>query len=164
MVLKWTPGETAFLAQISNNLRERYWTVCPDTLKPKKKRWERSSIGRSFRSPLRSAEQDGGPSASGRYLGWPHFPRKWKCGHPRWRPEAEGPPSCSALRNEDWKFSLGLWWHHFHRCHLGWRHPRWRRRKWRLEDVGTLVKTPSRHLPRQSWVMPSSQKGPKYVL
>ena len=55
-----------------------------------------SSIGRPFRSPLRSEEQDGGPSDSGRHLGWPHFRfRKW--GHPRWRPEAEGPPSCSSL-------------------------------------------------------------------
>ena len=32
-----------------------------------------SSIGRVFRSPLRSEEENGGPSASGRHLGWPHF-------------------------------------------------------------------------------------------
>ena len=56
----------------------------------------RSSIGRPFRPPLRSEEQDGGPSASGAHLGWPHSRfRKW--GHPRWPPEAEGPPSCSSL-------------------------------------------------------------------
>ena len=55
-----------------------------------------SSIGRPFRPPLRSEEQDGGPSASGALLGWPHSRfRKW--GHPRWPPEAEGPPSCSSL-------------------------------------------------------------------
>ena len=55
-----------------------------------------SSIGRPFRPPLRSEEQDGGPSASGGHLGWPHSRfRKW--GHPRWPPEAEGPPSCSSL-------------------------------------------------------------------
>ena len=55
-----------------------------------------SSIGRPFRPLLRSEEQDGGPSASGGHLGWPHSRfRKW--GHPRWPPEAEGPPSCSSL-------------------------------------------------------------------
>ena len=55
-----------------------------------------SSIGRPFRPPLRSEEQDGGPSASSGHLGWPHSRfRKW--GHPRWPPEAEGPPSCSSL-------------------------------------------------------------------
>ena len=63
----------------------------------KAKKWiTSSSIGRPFRPPLRSEEQDGGPSASGGHLGWPHSRfRKW--GHPRWPPEAEGPPSCSSL-------------------------------------------------------------------
>ena len=55
-------------------------------------------MGRIFRPPLRCAVQNGGPSASGRHLGWPHFRnRKW--GHPRWWPEAEGPPFCTAHRN-----------------------------------------------------------------
>ena len=58
--------------------------------------YNNSSIGRPFRPLLRSEEQDGGPSASGGHLGWPHSRfRKW--GHPRWPPEAEGPPSCSSL-------------------------------------------------------------------
>ena len=30
-------------------------------------------LGRVFRSPLRSEEENGGPSASGRHLGWPHL-------------------------------------------------------------------------------------------
>ena len=32
-----------------------------------------SSIGRFFRPPIAEAEENGGPSASGRHLGWPHF-------------------------------------------------------------------------------------------
>ena len=117
-----------------------------------------SSIGGVFRSSLRSAEQDGGLSASGRHLGWPHFPRKWKWviqdGDRKRKGRHLAPRS--ALRIE--KLPLGLWWHHFRRRHLGWRHPRWRRRKWHLGDVWTLVKTPSRRVPRQSWVMISSMK------
>ena len=30
-------------------------------------------LGRVFRPPLRRAAQNGGPSASGRHLGWPHL-------------------------------------------------------------------------------------------
>ena len=30
-------------------------------------------LGRVFRSPLRSEEENGGPSASGGHLGWPHL-------------------------------------------------------------------------------------------
>ena len=55
-------------------------------------------LGRPFRPLSRSEEQDGGPSASGGHLGWPHLRnREW--GHPRWPLEAEGPPSCSSLLN-----------------------------------------------------------------
>ena len=72
-----------------------------------------SSFGRTNGAPLRWRWQDGGSSASGRHLGWPHFrfpwghflgSRKWphgkrKWGHPRWRPEAELPPSCHLHLN-----------------------------------------------------------------
>ena len=75
--------------------------------------WPISSFGRTNGAPLRWRWQDGGSSASGRHLGWPHFrfpwghflgSRKWphgkrKWGHPRWRPEAELPPSCHLHLN-----------------------------------------------------------------
>ena len=77
-----------------------------------------SSIGRVFGPPLRCAVQNGGPSASGRHLGWPYF-RFHKWGHPRWRPEAEGSPFCTAHRNGVQKLSPSLGWRHFRRRHLG---------------------------------------------
>ena len=61
--------------------------------------------GESFWSPIEAEAQNGGPSASGRHLGWPHFRnRKW--GHPRWRPEAEGPPFCASASKGLQKLSL----------------------------------------------------------
>ena len=46
------------------------------------------------------------------------FPiRKW--GHPRWRPEAEGPPSCAAAAIGVEKLAPGSGWRHFRRRHLG---------------------------------------------
>ena len=62
-----------------------------------------SSFGRTNGAPLRWRWQDGGSSASGRHLGWPHFRFPWGhflgSGHPRWRPEAELPPSCHLHLN-----------------------------------------------------------------
>ena len=58
-------------------------------------KWRQPRPGAAFSIPIAEAEEKGGPSASGRHLGWPHLRnRKW--GHPRWRPEAEGPPFSSA--------------------------------------------------------------------
>ena len=46
------------------------------------------------------------------------FPdRKW--GHPRWRPEAEGPPFSTSTSLGVEKFSPGPGWRHFRRRHLG---------------------------------------------
>ena len=53
--------------------------------------------------------------------------RKW--GHPRWRPEAEGPPFSTTTTMGVEKLSPGLGWRHFRRHTL------------RLEDVGTPMKT-----------------------
>ena len=62
-------------------------------------------------------EENGGPSASGRHLGWPHLRnRKW--GHPRWRPEAGDPPFSSTSTIGIEKFSPCLGWRHFRRRHL----------------------------------------------
>ena len=43
--------------------------------------------------------------------------RKW--GHPRWWPEAEGPPSCAAAAIGVEKLAPGSGWRHFRRHHLG---------------------------------------------
>ena len=43
--------------------------------------------------------------------------RKW--GHPRWRPEAEGPPFSSASAIGVEKLAPGPGWRHFRRRHLG---------------------------------------------
>ena len=76
-----------------------------------------SSIGRPFRSPLWWWWKNGGPSASGRHLGWPHFRfRKW--GHPRWRPEAEGSPFSTTTTIGIEKAAPSLGWRHFRRRHL----------------------------------------------
>ena len=61
--------------------------------------------------------QNGGPSASGRHLGWPHFRfRKW--GHPRWPPEAEGSPFCTSPSIGIEKSTPSPGWRHFRRRHL----------------------------------------------
>ena len=104
-----------------------------------------SSIGRVFRPPLRCAVQNGGPSASGRHLGWPHL----------WEPEmrsskmATGSGRAAILHRapqwgsknapqvlDDVIFDLAIL------------DPRWRRWKWRLEDVETFY----RRLPHP-WVL-----------
>ena len=61
----------------------------------RRRKWRQPGLGVLFSIPIEGEVQNGGPSASGRHLGWPHFRfRKW--GHPRWRPEAEGPPFCTS--------------------------------------------------------------------
>ena len=113
-----------------------------------------SSLGYFFRTLFRSAEEDGGHSASGRHLGWPHLHFRSSSGANELiqdggqKQKGRHLPLHSAIGSE--KSTLGLGWHHFRRRHLGWRHPRWRRWEWRLEDIGTPVKTPSKRLPRQS--------------
>ena len=59
--------------------------------------------GESFSTPIVVVVENGGPSASGRHLGWPHS-REW--GHPRWRPEAEGPPFSTTTTMGVEKLSL----------------------------------------------------------
>ena len=63
----------------------------------RRRKWRQPRLGAAFSIPIKVEVENGGPSASGRHLGWPHFQfREW--GHPRWRPEAEGPPfSTSTL-------------------------------------------------------------------
>ena len=81
-----------------------------------------SSIGRVFRSllwrwrkmaalPLPVAILDDLISGS--------RSRKW--GHPRWRPEAEGPPSCATATIGIEKRAPGPGWRHFRRRHLGFK-------------------------------------------
>ena len=59
--------------------------------------------GESFSTPIVVVVENGGPSTSGRHLGWPHS-REW--GHPRWRPEAEGPPFSTTTTMGVEKLSL----------------------------------------------------------
>ena len=73
-----------------------------------------SSIGYFFGSPLRCAVQNGGPSASGRHLGWPHSEviqdgdRKRKGRH-------FAPRTAMGIQ----KSTPGPGWRHFRRRHLG---------------------------------------------
>ena len=61
----------------------------------RRRKWRQPRPGAAFSTPIAVAVENGGPSSSGRHLGWPHLRnRKW--GHPRWRPEAEGPPFSTA--------------------------------------------------------------------
>ena len=110
-----------------------------------------SSIGRVFRPPLRRAAQNGGPSASGRHLGWPHFrfpqmrsskmaTRSGRAAILRRAPQWGSKNSPQVL--DDVISAAAIL------------DPRWRRWKWRLEDVETPVKTSYRRLPHP-WVMSS---------
>ena len=61
----------------------------------RRRKWHQPGLGASFSNPIEGEVQNGDPSASGGHLGWPHLRnRKW--GHPRWPPEAEGPPFCTS--------------------------------------------------------------------
>ena len=61
----------------------------------RRRKWRQPGLGASFSIPIEGEVQNGDPSASGGHLGWPHLRnRKW--GHPRWPPEAEGPPFCTS--------------------------------------------------------------------
>ena len=106
--------------------------------------WFRSSIGRVFRSLLWRVEENGGPSASGRHLGWPHFrfPQmrspKMATGSGRaaifLHPPQQGSKNAPQVLDDVISGAAIL-------------DPRWRRWKWRLEDVETPVKTFYRRLP-----------------
>ena len=107
-------------------------------------RWPKSSIGRVFRSLLWRVEENGGPSASGRHLGWPHFrfPQmrspKMATGSGRaaifLHPPQQGSKNAPQVLDDVISGAAIL-------------DSRWRRRKWRLEDVETPVKTFTRRLP-----------------
>ena len=53
----------------------------------RRRNWRQPRPGESFSIPIVAVAENGGPSASG-----PHFRKFREWGHPRWRPEAEGPP------------------------------------------------------------------------
>ena len=108
-----------------------------------------SSIGRVFRSPLWRVEENGGPSASGRHLWWPHFrfPQmrspKMATGSGRaaifLHPPQQGSKNAPQVLDDVISGAAIL-------------DSRWRRWKWRLEDVETPVKTSYRRLPHP-WVL-----------
>ena len=82
--------------------------------------WIISSIGRTFRSLFRRRRKMAALPLPVAILDdlIPKFRfREW--GHPRWRPEAEGPPFSAAAAIGIVKFSPGLGWRHFRRRHLG---------------------------------------------
>ena len=71
-------------------------------------KWRHPEPGAGFSTPSEVEVENGCPSASGRHLEWPHFGnRKW--GHPRWRPEAEGPPFSTSTSLGIEKPALYYW-------------------------------------------------------
>ena len=79
-----------------------------------------SSIGRVFRAPLRRRRKMAALPLPVAILDdlIPSFRfREW--GHPRWRPEAEGPPSCASASMGLEKPAPGPGWRHFRRRHHG---------------------------------------------
>ena len=89
-----------------------------DTSKKKiSKNFFDSSIGRVFRPPLRRRRKMAALPLPVAILDdlIPSF-REW--GHPRWRPEAEGSPSCASASMGIEKLAPGSGWRHFRRRHL----------------------------------------------
>ena len=80
-------------------------------------KWRHPEPGAGFSIPSEVEVENGGPSASGRHLGWPHF-RFPKWGHSRWRPEAEGQPFSTSTSLGVEKPAPGSGWRHFQRRHL----------------------------------------------
>ena len=83
-------------------------------------RSDTSSIGRVFRAPLRRRRKMAALPLPVAILDdlIPSFRfREW--GHPRWRPEAEGPPSCASASMGLEKPAPGPGWRHFRRRHHG---------------------------------------------
>ena len=77
-----------------------------------------SSIGRFFRSLLwRWRKMAALPLPVAIFDDLISGSRKW--GHPRWRPEAEGPPSCATATIGIEKTAPGPGWRHFRPRHLG---------------------------------------------
>ena len=96
-----------------------------------------SSIGRVFRPPLRRAAQNGGPSASGRHLGWPHF----RFPQMRSSKMATGSGRAAILRRApQWGSKNPPQVLDDVISDLAILDPRWRGRKWRLEDVETFYR------------------------
>ena len=80
----------------------------------------RSSIGRVFRPLLRRRRKMAALPLPAAILDdlIPSFRfREW--GHPRWRPEPEGPPSCASASIGVEKRAPSLGWRHFRRRHHG---------------------------------------------
>ena len=78
----------------------------------------KSSIGRVFRPPLwRWRKMAALPLPVAILDDLISGSRKW--GHPRWRPEAEGPPSCATATIGVEKLAPGPGWRHFRPRHLG---------------------------------------------
>ena len=78
----------------------------------RRRKWRQPGLGVLFSIPIEGEVQNGGPSASGGHLGLPHLRnRKW--GHPRWRPEAKGPPFCTSpsigIEKSTLYYSAGTW-------------------------------------------------------
>ena len=79
-----------------------------------------SSIGRVFRAPLwRWRKMAALPLPAAILDDLISGSRKW--GHPRWRPEAEGPPFCATATTGLEKTAPGPGWRHFRRRHLGFK-------------------------------------------
>ena len=77
-------------------------------------------LGRVFRPPLRRRRKMATLPLPAAILDdlIPSFRfREW--GHPRWRPEAEGPPSCASASIGVEKRAPSLGWRHFRRRHHG---------------------------------------------
>ena len=79
-----------------------------------------SSIGRVFRPLLRRRRKMAALPLPAAILDdlIPSF-RFQEWGHPRWRPEAEGPPSCASASIGVEKRAPSLGWRHFRRRHHG---------------------------------------------
>ena len=108
-----------------------------------------SSIGRVFRSPLRSEEENGGPSASGGHLGWPHF-RFPQMRSPKMATGSGG--AAIFLLTPQWGSKNAPQVLDDVISEAAILDSRWRWWKWRLEDVETPVKTSHRRLPHP-WVL-----------
>ena len=79
-----------------------------------------SSIGYFFRSPLwRWRKMAALPLPAAILDDLISGSRKW--GHPRWRPEAEGPPFCATATTGIEKSTPSPGWCHFRRRHLGFK-------------------------------------------
>ena len=101
----------SWLIWVTSDLEHEVWRVSQRPL---------SSIGRVFRSLVRRRRKMAALPLPAAILDdlIPSFRfREW--GHPRWRPEAEGPPSCASASLGIEKRAPSLGWRHFRRRHHG---------------------------------------------